>query len=72
MPCPVGLQYCDALLDCCIQTDYSEVSQLTTNSENGAKVNNIKLEIKIDDVYFLKKYTDKILLAGGAQAGFRT
>lgn len=53
-------------LDCCIQTDCSEVSQLTTNSEIGAKVKNIKLENKHGNMFIFAKVNPENVAGWGS------
>lgn len=53
-------------LDCCIQTDCSEVSQLTTNSKIWAKVKNIKLENKHDNMFIFAKVNPQNVAGWGS------
>lgn len=64
-------------LDCCIHTGCSGASKLRTNSKTRAKVKNIKLEYKHDNmlffgVFFGQRQIHKMLLAAASQTGIKT
>jgi len=53
-------------LDCCIQIDCSEVSQITTNSKIRAKVKNVKLENKYDNMFIFAKIGPQNVAVSGS------